>query len=113
MVDRAQIIRFISDAEHAWENVVFSFDRRQTPVRIGGFDYYRLPLKYATRAKIFTFYRKYWSTVYANRMICSEFKKYRRLAACTRCGYRRFAGEGASGSDYSPDKYKSHSGRRS
>lgn len=78
MVSRKRLVAFIQNAEMAWETVVFSYDPNRRPIRIGDFDYYRLPLRFSTRIKIFRYYRQFWSNRYANRMICSAgFKKIR------------------------------------
>lgn len=78
MVSRNRLIAFIQNAEMAWERVVFSYDLNSKPIRIGDFDYYKLPLRFSTRIKIFRYYRQFWNSLYANRMICSAgFKNIR------------------------------------
>lgn len=78
MVSRKRLMAFIQNAEKAWEKVVFSYDLNSPPIRIGDFDYYRLPLRFSTRIKIFRYYRQFWNNVYANLMICSAgFKNIR------------------------------------
>lgn len=71
MVTRNRLIAFIQNAELAWERVVFSFNIRTTPITFNEIDHYRLPFRFSTRTKVFQYYRRFWSTVYANRMICS------------------------------------------
>lgn len=53
MASRKRLMAFIQNAEKAWEKVVFSYDLNSPPIRIGDFDYYRLPLRFSTRIKIF------------------------------------------------------------
>ncbi|MGF7032432.1 hypothetical protein J2T17_003355 [Paenibacillus mucilaginosus] len=58
MVTRNRLIAFIQNAELAWELVVFSFNRRTTPITFNEIDYYRLPFRFSTRTKVFQYYRR-------------------------------------------------------
>ncbi|WP_429312043.1 DL-endopeptidase inhibitor IseA family protein [Paenibacillus mucilaginosus] len=71
IVTKNQLLAFVRNAENAWTRVVYSFDERTTPITINEINWYRLPLRFSTRSKIFQYYRRYWSRVYANRLTCS------------------------------------------
>lgn len=62
-----ELLTFITAAERAWFDVFDSGD----PNKKIGESYLRLPLRFSTRAKIITYFRKYWGIRMSNRMFCS------------------------------------------
>lgn len=69
--------RFINQAELQWYNVVEA-SRSGKVIVIGGTDYYQLPLRFSTKAKVLAYFRRYWGINLSNLMFCNlKTIKYR------------------------------------
>lgn len=61
---------FIAAAEKVWFEVYDSADSRRV-IHVDGADYYRLPVRFSTRAKVISYFRKYWGITMSNTMFCN------------------------------------------
>lgn len=61
---------FIAAAEKVWFEVYDSADSRRV-IRVDEADYYRLPVRFSTRAKVISYFRKYWGITMSNTMFCN------------------------------------------
>ncbi|WP_162463063.1 DL-endopeptidase inhibitor IseA family protein [Paenibacillus psychroresistens] len=64
------IALFIDQAELAWGNIVNSAEGGRE-IKIGGFIYRKLPIRFNTRLKIFDYFRRFWSIEFSRRMLCN------------------------------------------
>ncbi|QHW33405.1 hypothetical protein GZH47_23150 [Paenibacillus rhizovicinus] len=61
---------FLNQAEVAWFRVYDSgFGRKRIYTR--GNEYSQLPLRYSTKAKIYSYFRKYWGVSFSKTLMCS------------------------------------------
>lgn len=67
---RGRLRTFINQAEAAWFNVYDSSLGRKIIV-VKGDEYIQLPLRYSTRGKIITYFRKYWSLPFSRVQFCN------------------------------------------
>ncbi|WP_150266795.1 DL-endopeptidase inhibitor IseA family protein [Paenibacillus tepidiphilus] len=65
-----ELREFIAAAEMAWFDVFDSADDGQVIEENGG-EYYRLPLKFSTKAKVIAYFRRYWGADMSSRMFCN------------------------------------------
>jgi IseA DL-endopeptidase inhibitor len=67
---RQTLRAFLKEAEAAWFKVYdSSFGRRRIVYQ--GDEYIQLPLRYSTKAKIYAYFRKYWSVSFSKLLLCS------------------------------------------
>lgn len=66
----SELLAFITAAEKVWFEVYDSADFNKV-IRVNGADYYRLPIRFSNRAKVISYFRRYWGIAMSNRMFCS------------------------------------------
>lgn len=67
---RQALRKFINQAEISWFKV-FDSSRGRKVIIVRGDEYAQLPLRFSTRAKVFAFFRKYWSVRFSRRLLCN------------------------------------------
>lgn len=67
---RQALRKFINQAEISWFKV-FDSSRNRKIIVVRGDEYAQLPLRFSTRAKVFAFFRKYWSVKFSRRLLCN------------------------------------------
>nr|WP_246627973.1 IseA DL-endopeptidase inhibitor family protein [Paenibacillus oenotherae] len=62
--------RFINRAEISWFKV-FDSSRGRKIIIVRGDEYAQLPLRFSTRAKVFAYFRRFWSVKFSRRLLCN------------------------------------------
>ncbi|WP_310832626.1 DL-endopeptidase inhibitor IseA family protein [Paenibacillus pedocola] len=73
-----EIKRLIETAEMAWFEVFYSADTNKV-IYVNGREYYRLPLRFSTKAKVLAYFRQYWGITMSSLM-------FRNLITVTKNG---------------------------
>jgi hypothetical protein len=70
----------IDAAEGVWFEVFYSGDLNEA-ITVGNREYYLLPLKFSTKEKVITYFRRFWGVTMSNRMFCNLYtiKRNNRL----------------------------------
>lgn len=70
----------IDAAEGVWFEVFYSGDLNEA-ITVGDREYYLLPLKFSTKEKVITYFRRFWGVTMSNRMFCNLYtiKRNNRL----------------------------------
>lgn len=68
--DKAPLRAFINRAERSWFNV---FDSANSKIQItrGGVEYYQLPIRFSTRAKVLAYFKQFWSCTISQTLFCN------------------------------------------
>ena len=66
-IEKSYWIKFLETAEFQFDKIVTS--------SLGTEEFWLLPKKFNTRQKIYTYFRKYWSKTYSNKMLCNLHTK--------------------------------------